>query len=202
MRQVSSDQIGAFAAIYDENVEIVSVARPQSQKFEHLFEQLIKSRQIPEIRWIQEVDDFDAPAREMPATIDADVCSVLSEQIVEVGEVMGELLACERVGVRIESPPRPPCPRFHVDRIPCRMLITLYGPGTDWISNPDVDWSIFEDLSASLPPIRKNRQIKRLETGHWSLLKGGGWTDQYRGTVHRSPHVIADRLLLALDPIF
>ena len=75
MRQVIGSQLGDFAAIYDEDVEIVSVARPQAGTYEGLAERLIRSRQLPQARWVQPADDPDAAASELPATLDADVRS-------------------------------------------------------------------------------------------------------------------------------
>ena len=201
MRQVLSDQLSDFAAIYDENVEIVSVKRDQANACEVLSERLIKSRQVPELRWIQPVDDPDASARALPTRIDCDVRSALLAQITEASELLGELIECDRVGIRLETLNAPMCPRFHVDHIPCRMLITLSGVGTEWIPNPDVDWGVFDDLNATELPVQTDGQIQRLNTGDWSLLKGGGWQERFRGVVHRSPHDVGERLLLALDPV-
>ena len=202
MRQVVSGRLGDFAAFYDEDVEIVSVARPQASTCEALAKRLIRSRQVPQLRWVQAAGDPEAPASELPATIDADVRSGLSDQIAEAGEVLGELMDCERVGVRLETLNAPMCPRFHVDHVPCRMLITLSGVGTEWIPNSDVDWAVFADLDTAAPPVQANRQIQQMATGDWSLLKGGAWTDGFDGVVHRSPDGVRGRLLLSLDPVF
>ena len=202
MRQVIGDQLGDFAAIYDEDVEIVSVTRPQARAYEGLAERLIRSRQVPQARWVQAADDPEASASELPATLDPEVHSALLDQIAGASEMLGELLDCERVGVRLETLSAPMCPRFHADYVPCRMLITLSGVGTEWIPNSDVDWAVFADLETAAPPVKANRQIQRLTTGHWSLLKGGAWHDGFRGVVHRSPHDVGERLLLSLDPVF
>ena len=202
MRQVIGGELGDFAAIYDGDVEIVSVTRPQARTYEGLAERLIRSRQVPQARWVQPADDPEAPASELPAILDADVRSALLDQIAEASEMLGELVDCERVGVRLETLSAPMCPRFHADYVPCRMLITLSGVGTEWIPNSDVDWAVFADLETIAPPVKANRQVQRLTTGHWSLLKGGAWDDCFRGVVHRSPHDVGERLLLSLDPVF
>lgn len=196
------DRLGDFAAIHDEDVEIVSVARPQARTCETLAMGLIRSRRVPQLRWIQPADDPEAPTSELPATIDADVRSALSDQIAEASEMLGELMGCERVGVRLETLSAPMCPRFHADHVPCRMLITLSGVGTEWIPNSDVDWAVFADLETTAPPVQPNGQIQQLATGAWSLLKGGAWHDCFGGVVHRSPHGVGERLLLSLDPVF
>lgn len=202
MRQVTGEQLGDFAAFYDEDVEIVSVTRKRADACAAISKRLIRSRQVPELRWVQPADDLDAPASVLPTSIESDVHSVLCDEIAEASEMLGELMDCERVGVRLETLNAPMCPRFHVDHIPCRMLITLSGVATEWIPNSEVNWSVFDNLETAAPPIQANRQIQRLTTGHWSLLKGGAWKEGYRGVVHRSPHDVGERLLLALDPVF
>ena len=202
MRQVISNQLGDFAAIYDEDVEIVSVTRPQAHTCEALLKRLIRSRQVPQFQWVQPVDDPETSASELLATLDADEHSALLDQIAEASEMLGELMDCEQVGVRLETLSAPMCPRFHVDHVPCRMLITLSGVGTEWIPNNDVDWAAFADLETMAPPIQAKRQILQLATGHWSLLKGGAWNNSFAGVVHRSPHGVGERLLLSLDPVF
>ena len=202
MRQVIGDQLGDFAAIYDEDVEIVSVTRPQASACEAISKRLIRSRQVPQLRWVQSADDPEAPASELPATIGDDVHCALVDQISEASKMLGELMDCERVGVRLKTLSAPMCPRFHVDHVPCRMLITLSGVGTEWIPNSDVDWAVLADLDTMAPPVQANREIQRFATGNWSLLKGGAWHDCFDGVVHRSPHGVGERLLLSLDPVF
>ncbi len=201
MRQVSGNELGDFAAIYDDDVELISVTRPQADVCASLAERLISSRQVPQLRWVQAANDPDASASALPATLDADVRSALVVQITEASEVLGELMDCEEVGIRLETLSAPMCPRFHVDYVPCRMLITLSGQGTEWIRNNDVDWTVFANLGTTTPPLQADRQIQQMPTGSWSLLKGGAWNEQFDGVVHRSPHGDGERLLLSLDPI-
>ncbi len=197
MRHVISEQLSDFAAIYEDDVEIVSVSRPETSACEDLARKLVDSRQLPRLRWVQAAGDVDAVARELPDAVDAR----LLEQIAEATELLGELIDCEQVGVRLATLRAPMCPRFHVDHIPCRLLITLSGEGTEWIPNRDVDWAVFSDLDSTELPVQDNRQVQQLSTGHWSLLKGGSWDESFTGTVHRSPHGQGERLLLSLDPI-
>ena len=201
MRQVSSEALCDFAAVYDDDVELVSVTRVQDDLCDSRLKKLISSRQIPQLRWVQAANDHSAAANALPAGIDEDVRDGLVEQIAEASEVMSELMGCDQVGIRLETLSAPMCPRFHVDHVPCRMLITLSGAGTEWIHNSDVDWAVFADLETSAPPLQAHKEIQSLATGNWSLLKGGAWKNGFKGVVHRSPHSGADRLLLSLDPI-
>ena len=202
MRQIVSDQLGDFAKIYDEDVELVSVRRSKERTCEALAKRLVRSRQVPRLRWVQAADDLEAPAKMLPSTIDVEVRTALRDQIAEASEMLGELIQLEQVGIRLETLSKPMCPRFHVDNVPCRMLITLSGLGTEWIPNGDVDWTVFADRETTAAPVHAYGQIQQLITGNWSLLKGGAWNDGFRGVVHRSPHNVGERLLLSLEPVF
>ena len=202
MRQVAGDALGDFAAFYKEDVEVVSVARPQPAVSESLSQKLINSRRIAELRWVQDTLDRDAPSKVLPGSIDDDVMEALTEDISEASGLLGTLMDCEQVGVRLEALHTPMCPRFHADYVPCRMLITLSGAGTEWIANDDVDWTAFADRESMDPPMQADAEIRQFPTGNWSLLKGGSWSEHFAGVVHRSPHNVGERLLLTLDPIF
>ncbi len=200
MRHLLDGQAGDFAAIYDEDVELVSVGRPAS--LEALAERLFASRQVVQAQWEQAVGDAEAPLAALSKSIDADWLGALSEEVALAGDLLGELLGCERIGIRVTTLRGPMCPRFHADQVPCRMLITAHGPGTDWIASDDVNRALLADHATDAPPIQAGRDIKRLPTGNWSLLKGGAWNDRFGGVVHRSPHGAGERLLLSLDPVF
>jgi len=202
MRHLSSDQLGDFAAIYEEDVELVSVARPQPTTLDRLAERLFARRQLIHAQWEQAAGDLDAPVSALSRFVEHDEALALSEAIAHASEVLSELLGCDQVGMRVTTLHAPMCPRFHVDQVPCRMLFTLSGPGTEWIPNKDVDWALLADRDTDEPPIRPPGGIRQLATGSWSLLKGGAWDERYNGVVHRSPHGDGVRLLVSLDPLF
>ncbi len=202
MRYLLSDQASDFAAIYDEDVELVSVARPASAYLEALAGQLFASRQIVQAQWEQAAGDSDAPLATLSMVLDADLLRALCEEITLASEWLSELMGCEQIGIRVTTLRRPMCPRFHVDQIPCRLLITIRGPGTEWIPSADLNRALLADRDTDAPPVRGGGDIKHLATGNWSLLKGGAWDDRFGGVAHRSPHGAGERLLLSFDPIF
>ena len=202
MHCLLSDRIGDFAAIYDEDVELVTVARPALRSLDALAEHLFTSRQTVQTQWEQAARDADAPLAALSMSIDADSLGALSDEITLAGEMLSELVGCERIGIRVTTLRRPMCPRFHVDQVPCRMLVTIRGAGTEWISNGDVDRALLAAHDSDAPPIRRGGDVRRLPTRNWSLLKGGAWNDPFGGVVHRSPHETGERLLLSFDPLF
>ena len=203
MQQIISDQIADFTAIYDEEVELVNVSRPKSGQLENLADQLFASRRVLELRWQQEALDPGPAERELQASLDnSDSVAALAREIAFVNEVLHELLGCKEIGVRVTTLNSPMCPRFHIDAVVCRMLITVSGPGTEWIACNDVDRGVLADRSSDVPPIRDGGEVKQFSSGSMSLLKGGTWQRGFDGVVHRSPHDREQRLLLSFDPIF
>ena len=202
MKAVIGDQLSCFSDIHLDDVELVSVKRQKFDTIKDLSSNFIKSREVLKLQWHQDLDDSKAIQEILPESVKTSFRSILVDLILESGEMLGSLVDCKKIGVRMATLRSPMCPLFHVDNIRCRMLITLCGGGTQWISNQDVDWEIFLDRENKDIPIMENADIKQLATGHWSLLKGGAWNDKFNGVVHRSPHDEKDRLILSIDPIF
>ena len=202
MNAVIGDQLSCFSDIHLDDVELVSINRQKFDIMKDLSSNFIKSREVLKLQWHQDLDDSKAIQEILPESVKTSFRSILVDLILESGEMLGSLVDCKKIGVRMATLRSPMCPLFHVDNIRCRMLITLCGEGTQWISNQDVDWEVFLDRENKDIPIKENADIKQLVTGHWSLLKGGAWNDKFNGVVHRSPHDEKDRLISSIDPIF
>lgn len=202
MRHVLSTELADFAAIHDDEIELVSVSRGRCEHLEALTRRLFDSRHTVQGQWEQSAGETQAAVDSMPSSIDAALSGRLAEEVGLASEVLTELLGCDRVGTRITTLERPMCPRFHVDQVPCRMLITIAGPGTEWIPNSEVDYAKFSDRSRDKPPLNAGGAVRQVAQAHWSLLKGGLWDTSFPGVVHRSPHSERQRLLISLDPIF
>ena len=202
MKSKFTNKLSDFADIYSDEIEIIGVDRPNSDQIKVLANEFIETKEDLKIQWVQATNDEDSTSNILPASMNPNLCSIISDQIRESSEMLGELLGCKEVGVRLATLRSPMCPLFHIDQIPCRLLITLCGEGTEWISNEDVDWDIFFDTSNKNVPIKHSGEINKIKAGQWALLKGAIWNNNYQGLVHRSPHEEQPRLLLSLDPIF
>jgi len=51
------------------------------------------------------------------------------------------LFELEQAGVRLSVLDNAMCPRFHMDRIPCRLITTYQGVATEWLHHDHVDRS-------------------------------------------------------------
>ena len=132
---------------------------------------------------------------------------LLRDDISQLIEMYAYLFDLQTTGVRIRSLSEAMCPRFHVDRVPCRLVSTYHGPATEWLYNDCVDRSKLGHGNQGLPDeksglISDNNCIQSLTPGDVALLKGELWpNNEGSGLVHRSPNASNGnkRLLLSLD---
>lgn len=119
------------------------------------------------------------------------------------------LLDLESVGLRLTSMKDAMCPKFHVDRVPCRLITTYSGKGTEWLPHHKIDRRKLGPGSAGLSDIESGlysspNDIQTLESGDVAILKGELWEgNEGAGLVHRSPSSNSGtkRLLLTLDSL-
>ena len=200
MRAVTSHNLADFAEIYEPDVELVSVNR--SRAASELDARAIARRRIG-VKWSQTAGDRSVVTDQVNRALASNAHTSLVDEIDGASQMLADLLGCESVGIRIATLNGPMCPKFHRDHVHCRLLVTLLGPGTEWIANGDVDDGAFEDRTTTSVPVIAGKSVRHLEPGAWSLLKGGLWdAATFDGVVHRSPHYDGDRLLISIDPLF
>jgi hypothetical protein len=131
----------------------------------------------------------------------------LSEDIAELVDMFCYLFDLNKVGLRLTVLDRAMCSKFHVDRVPCRLVTTYQGSATEWLPHNVVNRSKLghgsegksDEKSGLFPDMG---DIKQLMPGDVALLKGELWEgNEGAGLVHRSPSLSAGerRLLLTLD---
>jgi len=58
-----------------------------------------------------------------------------------LAEMFSCLFGLRTIGLRLTPLTGSMCPRFHVDRVPCRLITTYVGTGTEWLPHDLVDRS-------------------------------------------------------------
>lgn len=134
-------------------------------------------------------------------------CPQLRADIHLLTDMFSCLFDLKCVGLRLGALTSAMCPKFHVDRVTCRLICTYTGAGTEWLPNHCVDRGKLgvasgglDDAASGLYP--SPRAIQQLSAGDVALLKGEAWQgNEGAGLVHRSPAVGPghERLLLTLD---
>lgn len=112
--------------------------------------------------------------------------------------LFGDLFEAERLGVRLTLSDKPMCPRFHVDDVVCRLVVTLAGAGSEFLDERDVRRRLLGAKESAVE--REGAAVHRLEPFEVGLFKGEAWPDNRgHGVVHRSPPGRERRLVLTLD---
>lgn len=136
-----------------------------------------------------------------------DEARTLAADVAEVIDMFCCLFELQSAGFRMAAMHSAMCPRFHVDRVPCRLVSTYSGVATEWLSHSDVNRALLgrggdglTDLQAGL--YASTADVQQVTCGDVALLKGELWIgNEGAGLVHRSPEVPhgQSRLVLTLD---
>lgn len=132
---------------------------------------------------------------------------VLAEDIAHLADIYASLFDLNRVGLRVSALDRAMCPRFHVDRVPCRLVTTYQGAATEWLPNIFADRTKLGVGNQGKPDDQSGlfdcaNDVQYLGRGDVALLKGESWEgNEGNGLIHRSPRLSGNirRLLLTLD---
>ena len=130
------------------------------------------------------------------------------EDIFLLSDMLTCLFDCDAVGLRLVPLTSAMCPRFHVDKIPVRLVNTYLGAGTQWLplealldTPPDDKQPFSQTRMGQFYQAEQVQQMKGFEVG---LLKGAAWEQQeHLAAVHRSCALDQNekRVLLTLDPM-
>jgi hypothetical protein len=107
-----------------------------------------------------------------------------------------------KVALRLETIEGDGCRRFHVDRKHLRLLCTYRGPGTEWLSNAQVD-RVAQNDGAPNDHIIRYGEPSQFEPFWVGIMKGNAYPGNIGcGLVHRSPPIAGTgqtRVLFCLD---
>lgn len=131
------------------------------------------------------------------------------QNIIEVIRTFQKVVQSDEIGLRIDAVDSDNCSNFHVDLVPLRLVMTLLGPGTQWLANGSVDRLALRERRFN-EICRKGAKVEQVLAGEVLLMKGEGYStlegerNVGNGFVHRSPPKSSfkePRLLLRIDEI-
>ena len=197
--------------IYNQDTNIVIWQRDLEQTLTNAVNTLISANALKPLELAVSPDDaFDQLIKALkPEDNNRDEIKALCEDITLLVEMFCCLFDLKHAGLRLKILDKPMCPRFHVDKIPCRLVTTYQGVATQWLNHSDVNRSKLGTGNLGKPDeesglIKSLNNINQLTEGDVALLKGEYWDEnEGAGLVHRSPPLAgtnsAPRLLLTLD---
>lgn len=203
-RAAISEQPNILADIYQEDVNIAIWQNELSGLATQQTNDLRQSSEHVNMVLAATPDNVMAQLMENHALADK---AALCQHIQILLDMFCTLFELKRAGLRLTLLDKAMCPKFHIDKIPCRLVSTLGGPATEWLAFEDVDYTKLGLASVGLSDDESGvylheNAIQQMQSGDVALLKGSGWqNNQDAALVHRSPQVINNekRLVITLD---
>ncbi len=201
---VYGDEPTALADVYRKEVNIAIWHRSLSEPLRDAVKEFLKAKSDLSVSRVVSPQDASAIVSQ---ALDSSASPLIAEDVASLVEMFCDLFELKCAGLRLATIDRAMCPRFHVDRVPCRLITTYQGVATEWLRHEVVDRTKLGPGNAGRPDhesgvYRHENDIQRLDCGDVALLKGESWVgNENGGLVHRSPEVPSGerRLLLTLD---
>ena len=202
---IAGNQPSVLADIYQDVTNIVIWQRKLGDVLTQAADHILETK--PALQFSVAVTPQSAYAIVNNALGATQAAAALSEDVTQLVDMFCCLFDLKHAGLRLTAEDRAMCPRFHFDRVPCRLVTTYRGIGTQWLAHHLVDRSKLGAGNQGKPDehsglFEKETDIQQLSQGDVALLKGALWHgNEDAGLVHRSPRLPygTHRLLLTLD---
>ena len=203
-----SNDPAVFTDLYQADTNLCVWQRHLPAQIEQYSELLLE--QQPHSTEIRLSGDLKALEQELYKRLPGHVLrQAFIDDVIILADMVTCLLGAKAVGLRLCTASSATCPRFHVDRLGCRLITTYCGPATEWLDNSAIDRSKMGRGAAGRADKESGlygdvSSIRKLSAGDVALLKGEDWPgNEGRGVVHRSPTLPAKqkRLFLTMDAI-
>ncbi|WP_372741917.1 DUF1826 domain-containing protein, partial [Neptunomonas sp.] len=191
--------------IYLEQINLVVLQRSLAKEVSDYCQILVQSKPGFNLRCV--INPEKAALSLRSSLPDLKSQSAFVNDLVLLLEMYSCLFELDEVGVRLQVLDRAMCPRFHTDKLGCRLVSTFLGQGTEWLKNSDVDRSKLGPGNMGLSDEESGlfsspACIQQVNSGDIVLLKGDGWYgNDGLGAVHRSPAVSGGekRIVVSMD---
>lgn len=196
--------VAELTAIYRDDINLVVLPRTLDVETQSTVRALATG---PEFTAAVQVDASRPSLSSLPFA-DRDDAAPLIADIRFWIQACAELFDAEQIGLRICHSRSVMCPRFHIDRVPVRLVCAYAGPSLQWLAESDVDRSFLGHNAGGLSDensglIRRTDAIQHVPPQAIALCRGEAWPGQAgRASVHRSPPLPPDgsgRIVMTLD---
>ena len=164
----------------------------------------LQASHLPDVRCPTSLDSFDddVSALLQQQGLDPLVFTNWRKDLRRLADLYFSLSDDQDVTLRLVTTDDDECRRFHVDRTNLRLLCTYRGPGTEWLTNDQVD-RLAQATGAPNEEIIRFGIPSQFEPFWVGILKGDAFPgNASHGLVHRSPPIKASgqtRVLFCLD---
>lgn len=204
-RFFEGDEPTVLSEIYQEECNIVAWRRDLATDLQSVVDEFLASNSGFQVSMTLSPQEAFEPIHK--ALGGSELTVPLSEDIARLVDMFCCLFDLGKAGLRITVLDKAMCPKFHVDKVPCRLVTTYQGAATEWLPHNVINRSKLGHGSEGKPDDKSGLfsgvdDVQQLCCGDVALLKGECWDgNEGAGLVHRSPSLPEGerRLLLTLD---
>jgi hypothetical protein len=199
----AGEQPEVLQRILDLGVNLCLWQRPVQQAVRRELSSLQASN-LPDVRCLTSLDSFDDDVALLlqQQGLDPMAFSNWRSDLRRLANLYFSISDDRDVTLRLVTTDDDDCSRYHVDRTHLRLLCTYRGPGTEWLSNDQVD-RLAQGTGAPNEEIIRFGEPSRFEPFWVGILKGDAYPGNAGyGLVHRSPPITGSgltRVLFCLD---
>jgi len=196
-----------LVAIHEPGINLCIWRRALPEEVERFVDTSVLPRDIKRLVTCSAADPaIDDLLQDLPAEPGL---AVLRDDMRELARHCARLTGARQLTLKLESFGSNLCERFHVDRVPLRLLCSYAGPGTQWLDSSDVNRAFLGPAAGGLADedsglLRLGAAIQHMERFTVALMKGECWPgNSGNGLVHRSPRIASSgqrRVLFKIDP--
>lgn len=164
----------------------------------------LRASHLPDIRCRTSLDSFDADVSTLLQQQEIDPLSYSNWRVDlrRLANLFFSVSEARNVTLRLLTTDDDDCRRFHVDHTHLRLLCTYRGPGTEWLTNEQVD-RLAQCAGAPNEDIIRFGKPSQFEPFWVGVMKGDAYPGNTGyGLVHRSPPIAGSgriRVLFSLD---
>ena len=133
------DQFDVLTDIYQQNTNIAIWQRSVPATLIEAGESILATNSGLELSLIVTPEEANAAVTKALGAMP--MATVLSEDIAQLVDMFCCLFDLRRAGLRLTALDRAMCPRFHVDKVSCRLITTYQGVATEWLPHHAADRS-------------------------------------------------------------
>jgi len=206
-RTIISRDFADLTGIYEDGVNLCLIERPIPKAIESFVYKALQQFDNLELSQPVSPEQFDF-TNLWPQAKTTEGYAEWLEDVELLTSAFCELFGLKQAGLRMRTLKNAMCPRFHVDRVPARMICSYGGIGTEWLPEYALDRQKLGMGSSGLPDehsglILDKTAIRWMPAYAVGLMKGENWEgNEGHGLVHRSPTPTAvqpRRLVMTLD---
>jgi hypothetical protein len=164
----------------------------------------LQASDLPDVRCSTSLDSFDDDVSTLlrQQGLDPLACKNWRVDLRRLADLYFNVSENRDVTLRLVTTDDDECRRFHVDRTQLRLLCTYLGPGTEWLTDEQVD-RLAQSTGAPNDDIIRFGEPSEFAPFWAGILKGDAYPGNAgHGLVHRSPQIGGSgktRVLFCLD---